>query len=46
MNHVREFHPISDEKHRHVVTHKVKVTLKKGMVKAVKYHPLDIRRSM
>lgn len=27
MNHVREFHPISDEKHRHVVTHKVKVTL-------------------
>jgi hypothetical protein len=27
MNHVREFHPISDEKDRHVVTHKVKVTL-------------------
>lgn len=27
VDHVREFHPISYEKHRHVVTHEVKVTL-------------------
>lgn len=28
MDHVRELHPISDKKHRHIVPNKVKVTLK------------------
>lgn len=27
MDHVREFHPISDKEHRHIVPNKVKVTL-------------------